>query len=156
LPPAAGEDLDGPKTVEEKVAKVSKVRLLRQFSYGVIAYVVATALVVLLPIFVSSAPGEEAVRVVLVMQNVVLWVFMAGLAWIFRCVWPGVPHDACGVVMHIPKRACISAGCAPSAVLNVCRQHAFSLRHVLGRQRRVFVTGVVMMLLPLYCTAALT
>ena len=81
---AAGEDLDGPKTVEEKVAKVSKVRLLRQFSYGVIAYVVATALVVLLPIFVSSAPGEEAVRVVLVMQNVVLWVFMAGLAWIFR------------------------------------------------------------------------
>ncbi len=79
-----GEDLDGPKTVEEKVAKVSKVRLLRQFSYGVIAYVVATALVVLLPIFVSSAPGEEAVRVVLVMQNVVLWVFMAGLAWIFR------------------------------------------------------------------------
>ena len=70
---------------------MSKVRLLRQFSYGVIAYVVATALVVLLPIFVSSAPGEEAVRVVLVMQNIVLWVFMAGLAWIFRSAAPIVP-----------------------------------------------------------------
>ena len=81
----ADEDLDGPKTVEEKVTKESKITLLRQFSYGVIAYVVATALVVLLPIFVTSQPGEEAIRVVLVMQNVVLFVFMGGLAWIFRC-----------------------------------------------------------------------
>ena len=66
------------------MAKVSKIRLLRQFSYGVIGYVIATALVVLLPIFVTSAPGEEAVRAVLIMQNVVLFLFMAGLAWIFR------------------------------------------------------------------------
>lgn len=48
-----GEDLDGPKTVEEKVARLAKIRLLKQFSFGVIAYVLATALVVLLPIFVS-------------------------------------------------------------------------------------------------------
>ena len=48
-----GEDLDGPKTVEEKVSRLAKVRLLKQFSFGVIAYVLATALVVLLPIFVS-------------------------------------------------------------------------------------------------------
>lgn len=81
----AGDDLDGPKTVEETVTKASKITLLRQFSYGVIAYVVATALVVLLPIFVTSAPGEQAIKVVLVMQNVVLFGFMSGLAWIFRC-----------------------------------------------------------------------
>ncbi len=47
------EDLDGPKTVEEKLARLAKIRLLKQFSFGVIAYVLATALVVLLPIFVS-------------------------------------------------------------------------------------------------------
>ena len=52
-PRCTGEDLDGPKTVEEKVARLAKVRLLKQFSFGVIAYVLATALVVLLPIFVS-------------------------------------------------------------------------------------------------------
>jgi hypothetical protein len=39
--------------VEEKVSRLAKVRLLKQFSFGVIAYVLATALVVLLPIFVS-------------------------------------------------------------------------------------------------------
>lgn len=78
------DDLDGPKTVEETVTKASKITLLRQFSYGVIAYVVATALVVLLPIFVTSAPGEQAIKVVLIMQNVVLFGFMGGLAWIFR------------------------------------------------------------------------
>lgn len=157
----AVEDLDGPKTVEEKLARLAKIRLLKQFSFGVIAYVLATALVVLLPIFVSpevrharstlrpsagkrcsmrrfgpfcnAAPaggvcsswgclartfspvrgmlgqirwgelvglplttaysaavqasaGETAVRIVLILQNVVLWLFMAGLAWIFRCV----------------------------------------------------------------------
>ena len=71
--------------MEEKVSKASKILLLKQFSYGVIAYVVATAVVVLLPIFVTSAPGEQAVRVVLVMQNVVLLIFLGGLAWIFRC-----------------------------------------------------------------------
>lgn len=71
--------------MEEKVSKAAKILLLKQFSYGVIAYVVATAVVVLLPIFVTSAPGEQAVRVVLVMQNIVLFVFLAGLAWIFRC-----------------------------------------------------------------------
>lgn len=49
----AVEDLDGPKTVEEKLARLAKIRLLKQFSFGVIAYVLATALVVLLPIFVS-------------------------------------------------------------------------------------------------------
>jgi len=93
--------------VEEKVAKVSKVRLLRQFSYGVIAYVVATALVVLLPIFVSSAPGEEAVRVVLVMQNVVLWVFMAGLAWIFRRA-PAVTRHLLGCHVELQMACCFT------------------------------------------------
>ena len=132
-----GEDLDGPKTVEEKVGRLAKIRLMKQFSGGVIAYVVATALVVLLPIFVSPeqstgeqvgvlawprsamhlvcgdcSPGArattrwvhhwrlllpsickrlhvnaamQAVRAVLILQNIVLWLFMAGLAWIFRC-----------------------------------------------------------------------
>ena len=94
------------------MAKVSKVRLLRQFSYGVIAYVVATALVVLLPIFVSSAPGEEAVRVVLVLQNVVLWVFMAGLAWIFRCaLCPGVSHGTDDALQTLHNACCPVTPC---------------------------------------------
>lgn len=35
------------------MSRLAKIRLLKQFSFGVIAYVLATALVVLLPIFVS-------------------------------------------------------------------------------------------------------
>lgn len=78
------EDLDGPKTVEEKVARLAKIRLLKQFQIGVIAYVLATAAVVLLPIFVSNKPGKEAFWAVLILQNLVLWGFMASLAFIFR------------------------------------------------------------------------
>lgn len=97
----ADDDLDGPKTVEETVTKATKITLLRQFSYGVIAYVVATALVVLLPIFVTSAPGEQAIKVVLILQNIVLFAFMGGLAWIFRCA--ATAHQG-----RIPQILCIT------------------------------------------------
>ena len=47
------EDLDGPKTVADKVARQAKIRVFKQFSYGVVAYVATTLAVILLPIFVS-------------------------------------------------------------------------------------------------------
>lgn len=49
----AVEDLDGPKTVEEKVARQAKIRVFKQFSAGVVAYVTTTLAVIILPIFVS-------------------------------------------------------------------------------------------------------
>lgn len=49
------EDLDGPKTVADKVARQAKIRVFKQFSYGVVAYVATTLAVILLPIFVSPA-----------------------------------------------------------------------------------------------------
>mmetsp|Transcript_2103 Transcript_2103/g.6270 ORF Transcript_2103/g.6270 Transcript_2103/m.6270 type:complete len:441 (+) Transcript_2103:233-1555(+) len=80
------EDLDGPKTVEEKVARQAKIRVFKQFSAGVVAYVTTTLAVIILPIFVSPDAGtsETAVKVVLVLQNLVFLIFMASLAWIFR------------------------------------------------------------------------
>ena len=43
------------------MGRLAKIRLMKQFSGGVVAYVVATALVVLLPIFVSpeQSTGEQ-------------------------------------------------------------------------------------------------
>ena len=64
---AAVEDLDGPKTVEEKVARNAKIRVFKQFGYGVLAYVATTLAVILLPIFVSpevrrgAGPSHTAV-----------------------------------------------------------------------------------------------
>lgn len=76
------------------MSKNEKIRILKHFSWGVGGYVISTAVVLLLPAFVSNQPGEEAVRVVLIGQNLVLWVFMGSLAWIFRCAPPlwATPH----------------------------------------------------------------
>ena len=46
--------------------------------------VTAAALVILLPLFVMADPGEGAVRIIIIMQNVVLGGFLAMLFWIFR------------------------------------------------------------------------
>lgn len=79
------EDLDGSKTVEEKVARHAKIRLLKQFSFGVAFYALSTFAVIIVPVFIApNVPGETVMRVVLILQNVVYWLFMLGLAYIFR------------------------------------------------------------------------
>jgi hypothetical protein len=78
------EDTDQPKTVQDRMLTSSKIRLMRQFTWGVAGYVIATAAVILLPVFVMVEPGDSALRAILIGQNIVLWCFLAALAWIFR------------------------------------------------------------------------
>ncbi|KAK9819921.1 hypothetical protein WJX72_003958 [[Myrmecia] bisecta] len=79
-----GNDADAPKTVQDRLVHRSKIRLMQQFMWGVGTYVIATAVVILLPLFVVNTPGEDALVVVLVAQNVVLWGLLAALCYIFR------------------------------------------------------------------------
>lgn len=80
-------DTDEPKTVADRVADDKKARLLRYFNYGVIAYMVSWFAATLLPLLLYS-PGEEetAVRVMLMLENLARWAFLAVLCWVFRCV----------------------------------------------------------------------
>ena len=57
-----------------------------QFMFGVGGYIVARVLAILLPLFFVNQPGQEdlAIRVVLILENIVLWGFLAALAYIFR------------------------------------------------------------------------
>lgn len=73
-------DLDAPKTFQDKVDEREKLRLIRRFFYGVCAYLIATIAVVFLPLFVPSVVD----RTILVLQNLVLWLFLAALLWTFR------------------------------------------------------------------------
>ena len=83
----AGNDTDEPKTVADRVADDKKVRLLRLFNYGVMAYMVSWFVATLLPLFLY-APGQEdtAVRVMLILENLARWAFLAVLCWVFRCL----------------------------------------------------------------------
>ena len=62
----------------------SKVRLMKQFQWGVAAYVAAKAAVVLLPALVWAQPGDAAIKTIYILQNYVRWLFLAALCWIFR------------------------------------------------------------------------
>ena len=72
----------------------SKLKLMTQFQWGVVAYVASFAVVLVLPLLVySPEPGEYrpeqeslALRVFIILQNAVLWLFLAGLCFIFRYV----------------------------------------------------------------------
>ena len=57
-----------------------------QFMFGVGGYIVARVLAILLPLFFVNQPGQEdlAIRIVLILENIVLWGFLAALAYIFR------------------------------------------------------------------------
>ncbi|KDD76711.1 hypothetical protein H632_c131p2 [Helicosporidium sp. ATCC 50920] len=77
---AGDEDLDAPKTVQDRLELGEKIRLLRAFFYGVSAYVVATLLVLFLPVFVPTVVD----RVIFVLQNALLWLLCAVLLWAFR------------------------------------------------------------------------
>ncbi len=62
----------------------SKVRLMKQFQWGVAAYVAAKAAVILLPALVWVEPGDAAIETIYILQNCVRWLFLAALCWIFR------------------------------------------------------------------------
>ena len=57
-----------------------------QFMFGVGGYIIARVLAILLPLFFVNQPGQEdlAIRIVLILENIVLWGFLAALAYIFR------------------------------------------------------------------------
>ncbi|BDA47005.1 hypothetical protein COCOBI_09-4600 [Coccomyxa sp. Obi] len=79
-------DTDAVKTVEERLDHRSKLRLMSQFMFGVGGYIIARIAAILLPLFFVNQPGQEdlAIRIVLILENVVLWAFLAALAFIFR------------------------------------------------------------------------
>ena len=80
----ADQDTDKPKTIEDQMQLRSKVRLMKQFQWGVAAYVVAKAAVILLPALVWVEPGDAAIKTIYILQNCVRWLFLAALCWIFR------------------------------------------------------------------------
>ena len=85
----AAEDTDAAKTVEDKLLTRSKLQLMRQFQWGVGAYVVSFAVVIVLPLLLYSpnTPDQDnlAMRIVIILQNLVLWGFLVALCFIFRC-----------------------------------------------------------------------
>lgn len=54
--------------------------------FGVGGYIIARVLAILLPLFFVNQPGQEdlAIRIVLILENIVLWGFLGALAYIFR------------------------------------------------------------------------
>ena len=82
----AGEDNDQARSVQDRLVHRTKLGLMMQFQWGVGTYVVCTAAALLLPLFLFSRPEQQAtaVRAVLILQNLVLWGFLAVLCFIFR------------------------------------------------------------------------
>lgn len=74
------EDLDARKSVADRVADKEKATLLKRFFIGVSAYVIASMLSFLLPVFLPTVVD----RTILAIQNVILWCFMAALLWTFK------------------------------------------------------------------------
>ena len=58
---------------------------MKQFQWGVAAYVIAKAAVIMLPALVWVEPGDAAIKTIYILQNCVRWLFLAALCWIFRC-----------------------------------------------------------------------
>ena len=65
-----------------------------QFMFGVGGYIIARVLAILLPLFFVNQPGQEdlAIRIVLILENIVLWGFLGALAYIFRSAHLSVPR----------------------------------------------------------------
>jgi hypothetical protein len=75
-----GEDLDAPKTVQDRVADRDKVRLMKSFFYAVSFYLIMAMVVFFLPIFVPMTVDAA----LLVFYDALLWIFLAGLLIVFR------------------------------------------------------------------------
>lgn len=85
----SANDTDEPKTVVERIDHRSKVQLMKHFIWGVTAYVLATAAVITVPLFLAPADPQEAIDSVIMLailigQDCVLWLFLAVLCFIFR------------------------------------------------------------------------
>jgi hypothetical protein len=75
-----GEDLDAPKTVQDRVADRDKVRLMKNFFYAVSVYLIMAMIVFFLPMFVPMTVDAA----LLVAYDALLWVFLTGLLIVFR------------------------------------------------------------------------
>lgn len=75
-----GDDLDAPKTVQDRIADRDKLRLMRQFFLAVSIYITVAVLVFFLPLFAPMTVDAA----LLVAYDCILWVFLAGLLWVFR------------------------------------------------------------------------
>ena len=96
----------------------SKVRLMKQFQWGVAAYVAAKAAVILLPSKDWVEPGDTALKTIYILQNCVLWLFLAALCWIFR-YHPG-PNAMASLLLTARLLAIcsiVAAACHSSMVL---------------------------------------
>ena len=105
----AGEDGDQARSVQDRLVHRTKLGLMTQFQWGVGTYVVCTAAALLLPLFLYSRPDQQAtaVRAVLILQNLVLWGFLAVLCFIFRCAtWLGAVWLETLGVMGLWKPCC--------------------------------------------------
>lgn len=75
-----GEDLDAPKTVQDRIADRDKVRLMKNFFVAVSAYIMLSLVVFFVPLFVPSAVDAA----ILIVYDTLLWIFQAGLLVVFR------------------------------------------------------------------------
>lgn len=93
--------------MEERLDHRSKLRLMSQFMFGVGGYIVARIAAILLPLFFVNQPGQEdlAIRIVLILENVVLWAFLAALAYIFRWAEAAVWFCCCVIRCQMPLMA---------------------------------------------------
>lgn len=75
-----GEDLDAPKTVQDRVADRDKIRLMKNFLFAVSLYLCMAMVVFFVPMFVPMAVDAA----LLVAYDAILWAFLAGLLVVFR------------------------------------------------------------------------
>lgn len=75
-----GDDLDGPKSVVERIADRDKARLMKQFFFAVSIYIIMAMVVFFVPLFVPMVVDAA----LLIAYDSLLWLFMAGLLIVFR------------------------------------------------------------------------
>lgn len=74
------DDLDAPKTVQDRIADRDKARLMKHFFLAVSIYIITAVVVFFVPIFVPMAVDAA----LLVLYDTILWIFSAGLLFVFR------------------------------------------------------------------------
>eukprot|EP00803_Ostreobium_quekettii_P001470 evm.model.scf_100EXC.1 EVM.evm.TU.scf_100EXC.1 scf_100EXC:1192-7172(+) len=73
-----------PKTVEDVLTMEGKLRLLSRFYRVLMIYIFASLFVYLLPLGVNKEPIESWTETLDVLHNLVLFIFVALMSWIFR------------------------------------------------------------------------
>ncbi len=119
--PTADQDTDKPKTIEDQMQLRSKVQLMKQFQWGVAGYVAAKAAVILGPAIVWANGPDVATKTIYILQDCVLWLFLAALCWIFRYLLAQCYSllTTCSTVAQLWLLHVITAGCCsiPSYVV---------------------------------------